>query len=83
MSVFEEIDRLEWLHVEKVLKTKQALRLLGWILRPLSVAGMWRARRHTKNGTMRVFAPTAEELLTAYAKEYAGRPRTPRKAKAA
>lgn len=62
-SFFDQVDRLVARSHAEVLETRDALKACGWILRPLSAGGMWRARRHTRGGTERIYGTTSGELI--------------------
>jgi N6-adenosine-specific RNA methylase IME4 len=71
---FEQVDQLVANFKDRRDSTKAALKAMGWVLRPLSGGGMWRARRWTKrDGTKRLWATTHEELIALVRAEYDAR----------
>jgi hypothetical protein len=64
MSFFDDVDRLVAKSEQEFAHARAVLKDAGWILRPVSGGGMWRARRWTqKVGTQRLYATTAAELI--------------------
>lgn len=63
-SFFSVVDRLVEKSRKQFAETRATLKSHGWVLRPVSDGGMWRARRWTKAaGTQRLYAPTPALLI--------------------